>query len=67
MAFKETENEVLKIMQTLRANNISCDYYFAYKSVKSQFKSANKRNAKYAIVIGEDELKRGMCKLKNMQ
>ncbi|MEI0489908.1 histidine--tRNA ligase [Brachyspira pulli] len=66
VAFKETENEVLKIMQTLRTNNISCDYDFACKSVKSQFKSANKRNAKYAIVIGEDELKRGMCKLKNM-
>lgn len=66
VAFKETENEVLKIMQTLRANNISCDYDFAVKSIKSQFKSANKRNAKYAIVLGEDELKRGMCKLKNM-
>ena len=66
VAFKETENEVLKIMQTLRANNISCDYDFTGKSVKNQFKSANKRNAKYAVVLGEDELKRGMCKLKNM-
>ncbi|MEI0491751.1 histidine--tRNA ligase [Brachyspira intermedia] len=66
VAFKETENEVLKIMQTLRANNISCDYDFAVKSIKSQFKSANKRNAKYAVVLGEDEFKRGMCKLKNM-
>ncbi|AEM22050.1 Histidyl-tRNA synthetase, class IIa [Brachyspira intermedia PWS/A] len=66
VAFKETENEVLKIMQALRANNISCDYDFAVKSIKSQFKSANKRNAKYAIVLGEDEFKRGMCKLKNM-
>ncbi|MEI0494305.1 histidine--tRNA ligase [Brachyspira intermedia] len=66
VAFKETENEVLKIMQSLRANNISCDYDFAVKSIKSQFKSANKRNAKYAVVLGEDEFKRGMCKLKNM-
>ncbi|MEI0485156.1 histidine--tRNA ligase [Brachyspira intermedia] len=66
VAFKETENEVLKIMQSLRANNISCDYDFAVKSIKSQFKSANKRNAKYAVVLGKDEFKRGMCKLKNM-
>ena len=66
VAFKETENEVLKIMQSLRSNNISCDYDFAVKSIKSQFKSANKRNAKYAVVLGEDEFKRGMCKLKNM-
>ncbi|OEJ13720.1 histidine--tRNA ligase [Brachyspira hampsonii] len=66
VAFKETENEVLKVMQSLRANNISCDYDFAVKSIRSQFKSANKRNAKYAVVLGEDEFKRGMCKLKNM-
>ena len=66
VAFKETKNEVLKIMQTLRANNISCDYDFSGKSIKSQFKSANKRNAKYAVVLGEDEFKRGMCKVKNM-
>lgn len=66
VAFKETESQTLKIMQTLRANNISCDYDFAVKSIKSQFKSANKRNAKYAVVLGEEEFKRGMCKLKNM-
>ncbi|WP_300369628.1 histidine--tRNA ligase [Brachyspira sp.] len=66
VGFKETENEVLKIMQQLRANNISCDYDFAVKSIKSQFKSANKRNVKYSVILGEDEFKRGMCKLKNM-
>ncbi|WP_295153942.1 histidine--tRNA ligase [uncultured Brachyspira sp.] len=66
VAFKETENEVLKIMQKLRANNISCDYGFSAKSIKSQFKYANKRNAKYILVLGEDELKKGMCRLKNM-
>ena len=66
VSFKETENEVLKVMQSLRANNISCDYDFTGKSVKNQFKSANKRNARYAVILGEDEFRRGMCKLKNM-
>lgn len=66
IAFKETEKEVLKVMQDLRASNISCDCDFAIKSIKNQFKSANKRNSRFALILGEDELKRNACKLKNM-
>ena len=66
IAFKETEKEILKIMQELRASNISCDCDFSVKSIKNQFKSANKRNSKFALILGEDELKRNSCKLKNM-
>ncbi|TKZ36164.1 histidine--tRNA ligase [Brachyspira catarrhinii] len=66
IAFKETEKEILKVMQDLRASDISCDCDFAIKSIKNQFKSANKRNSKFALILGEDELKRNSCKLKNM-
>ena len=66
IAFKETEKEILKVMQDLRASNISCDCDFAVKSIKNQFKSANKRNSKFALILGEDELKRNSCKFKNM-
>ena len=66
IAFKETEKEVLKVMQELRALNISCDYDFSVKSIKNQFKSANKINSKFALILGEEELKRNSCKLKNM-
>lgn len=66
IAFKETEKEILKVMQELRASNISCDCDFSVKSIKNQFKSANKRNSKFALILGEDESKRNSCKLKNM-
>ena len=66
IAFKETEKEILKVMQDLRGSNISCDCDFTVKSIKNQFKSANKRNSKFALILGEDELKRNSCKLKNM-
>lgn len=66
IAFKETEKEILKVMQELRALNISCDCDFSVKSIKNQFKSANKRNSKFALILGEYELKRNSCKLKNM-
>lgn len=66
IAFKETEKEILKVMQELRASNISCDCDFSVKSIKNQFKSANKINSKFALILGEEELKRNSCKLKNM-
>ena len=53
-------------MQLLRAKNISCDFDYNIKSIKNQFKSANKRNAKYALIVGEEELKNNKFKLKNM-
>ena len=42
IAFKETEKEVLKVMQELRALNISCDYDFSVKSIKNQYKKRGK-------------------------
>jgi len=36
------------------------------KSVKAQFKAADNLNAKYCLVIGEDEIKKGVYVLKNM-
>ena len=66
ISFDSTEKYVLDIMQKLRLSGISCDYSFSSKSVKNQFKLANKVNAKYAIVVGEEEFKRGMIKIKNL-
>ena len=37
------------------------------RSVKSQFKFADKLGAKYVITIGEDELNKGVATLKDMQ
>ena len=42
IAFKETEKEVLKVMQELRASNISCDCDFSVKSIKNQYKKRGK-------------------------
>ena len=42
------------------------DIIYIIKSIKNQFKSANKRNSKFALILGEDESKRNSCKLKNM-
>ena len=66
IAFDSTEKYVLDIMQKLRAKGISCDYSFSSKNIKNQFKVANKIGAKYAVIVGEEEIKRGVVKIKNL-
>ncbi len=51
----------------LRSLGISSEIDHAGRSVKAQLKYANKINAAYTIVIGDDEMKNGSVKLKNME
>lgn len=66
IAFKETINHVMPILKKLRKNNIKSDCDFDLKSIKSQFKLANKKNAKYTLIIGTDEISKNVCKIRDM-
>lgn len=63
---KDQELFCQQLVAALRAKNISADTDFMSKSLKAQFKYADKINAKYAVVIGEDELKTKIVNLKRM-
>ncbi|MDR1773943.1 MAG: histidine--tRNA ligase [Clostridioides sp.] len=54
------------ILSELRKNHITADKDHVDRSVKAQFKYSDKVNAKYTVVIGEDELKNDYVSLKNM-
>lgn len=58
--------EGFKLLTELRRVGFSGDKDHLDRSVKAQFKYANKVNARYTIIIGEDELEKGIAKLKNM-
>lgn len=51
----------------LRSLGISSEIDHSGRSVKAQLKYANKINASYTIVVGDDEIKNGSVKLKNME
>ncbi len=51
----------------LRAKGISVELDYLGRSVKAQMREANRQRARYVIVIGENELKSGMARLKDMQ
>lgn len=64
---KAVQTEAFKILCELRDNGVKSDMDFAGRSMKAQMKQANKLNAKYAVILGEDEVKEGCVLLKNMQ
>lgn len=55
-----------KLANDLRKEEIACAYDIAGRSFKSQMKYANKINVPFIAVIGEDEIKSGVIKLKRM-
>lgn len=56
----------MRLAGVLRAEGISCDLDFGGRGAKGQFKQADRSGALYAAIMGEDELSRGTCKLRDM-
>lgn len=59
--------ESLNIACSMRALGYRVDVEFTGKKLKKSFEYANRENIPYVIVIGEDEVKNGKFKLKNME
>lgn len=59
--------EAAKAVSALRKKGFSAQLDVAKRSLKAQMKYADKIGAKYAAVIGDDEVASGRVKLKNMQ
>jgi histidyl-tRNA synthetase len=53
------------LMAELRAAGIAADMDLAGRSIKAQFKMADREDAKFTITIGESELAAGVLQLKN--
>lgn len=56
----------LGLAGALRGKGISCEMDFAGRRAKGQFRQADRSGATWTVVIGEDELRDGACKLRNM-
>ena len=59
--------EGVKLVGELRAKGIKADLDHAARSMKAQFKYANKLGVKKVIVIAGDELEKGVVKLRDME
>jgi histidyl-tRNA synthetase len=63
---EEAKIEALKLINLLRERNIKCDFDHMNRSVKAEMKYANKIEARFTIILGENELQSGVAKLKRM-
>ncbi|MCB0727023.1 MAG: histidine--tRNA ligase [Ignavibacteriae bacterium] len=63
---EESKNLALRLISDLRNKNLRCEMDFLNRSLKSQMKEANRQNAEYVIVIGEEEIRTNKAKLKKM-
>ena len=54
------------LLHDLRANNIFVDMDYTARSLKAQMRQANDSGARFCIIIGEDELAKGLVSLKDM-
>ncbi len=55
----------LEIAYTLRNAGYKCEVNMVTRSLKAQFKSADRNAAKYIVIVGEDEASKGVVNLKN--
>ncbi|CAM4180230.1 histidine--tRNA ligase [Jeotgalicoccus halotolerans] len=63
----KARNAAGTLLHKLRSRNISADMDYENRKLKAQMKDADRKNAQYTIVLGEDELDSRQADLKNME
>ncbi|MSU08392.1 histidine--tRNA ligase [Veillonellaceae bacterium WCA-693-APC-5D-A] len=60
------QSEGFKLLNNLRKAGLSAAMDFAGRSMKAQMKQANKLGARYALILGDDEIVEGVVMLRSM-
>ena len=63
---EEAQDYSVKLLHQLRQAGLSAEKDYLGRKIKTQFKSADRMNAKLVAVLGEDELKENKINLKDM-
>ena len=60
------KTRAFELQQQLREKDLYAEIDLLGRSMKGQMKSANKLNADYTVIIGENELAAGEAQVRNM-
>lgn len=63
--FEDTKKEALSLVQSLRLSGFKVDTDYMNKNVKANFKQADKKKARFIIILGSDEVKENRLTIKN--
>ncbi|MDK7751855.1 histidine--tRNA ligase [Staphylococcus ureilyticus] len=64
---QEADRYAVKLLNDLRQNGVKADKDYIERKVKGQMKQADRLNAKYTVVIGDQELAEKNINVKNME
>ncbi|RIP34157.1 histidine--tRNA ligase [Staphylococcus gallinarum] len=64
---EQADRYAVKLLNDLRKQGVRADKDYLSRKVKGQMKQADRLNAKYTIVIGDQELENNKINVKNMQ
>ncbi|MGD6895169.1 histidine--tRNA ligase [Bacillus infantis] len=64
---EEAKDYSVGLLHKLRMAGISAERDYLDRKIKTQFKAADRMNAKYVAVLGEDEMKAGKINVKSME
>ena len=63
---KEAAEQAFVLMSRLQAGGVCVEMDYRGKSLKAQMRRANKLNAVFTLILGDEELQSGQAQLKNM-
>lgn len=66
IASDEIKKKALEVVFGLRRAGVKVDYPFKLAAFGKQFKAADASGARFALVFGQDEVQRGVAKLKDL-
>jgi histidyl-tRNA synthetase len=62
---EEEKLKAIMLAQDLRMSGISCDYDTTGRSLKSQFKEADRNKADLLVILNSEDLNRGLITVKD--
>lgn len=62
----KNKGDAFRILNQFRQAGLSGAMDFESRRMKAQFREAVRANARFAVILGEDEVKKGVVKLKNL-
>ncbi len=62
----DLRSEAVDLARELRDNELSVQFDIDGRGLKQQFKAADRSRARFALVLGEDEIKKGVVTVKNL-
>ena len=64
---EKTYKEAYQLVNQLHLEGIRAELDYERKTLKSQMRRADKLKARYVLILGEEELKKGRAVLRNMK